>query len=51
MWIYTEHGFFNVMKDGEAEGQMKVRARRREHIERFIELIDTAGGRDHRDPR
>ncbi len=39
MWIYTEHGFFNVMKDGEAEGQMKVRARRREHIEKFIELI------------
>ncbi len=43
MWLYTEHGFFNVIKNGEVEGEMKVRARRREHIENFIELMDVDG--------
>ena len=33
MWIFTNHGFYSIVKDKSSETNLLVRARKREHLE------------------
>tara|TARA_Y100001951_G_C11281111_1_gene265425 strand:+ start:252 stop:704 length:453 start_codon:yes stop_codon:yes gene_type:complete len=33
MWIFTNHGFYSIVKDNSSKDKLLVRARRREHLE------------------